>query len=164
MNNRGYSCYSIACPLLPLAGWVLLCLAASGTAVFVSTDGWYEALEKPALNPPAWLFAPVWTTLYIMMGLSAWLVWRKGGWKIQGRPLGWFLLQMALNAIWTPVFFGLHWIGPAFVEISILWMVLLWTIVLFFRTGILAGLLLVPYFLWVSFAAYLNFALWRLNA
>jgi len=163
MKARVHSCYSVGCPMLPLAVWIVLCLAASATAVFVSTDGWYASLEKPAWNPPPWVFAPVWTVLYILMGLSAWLVWRRGGWKEQGRPLGWFLFQMALNALWTPLFFGLHWIGPAFAEIAVLWGVLLLTLVLFWRINALAGWLLVPYLLWVSFAACLNFALWRLN-
>lgn len=163
MKCTDHSRYNINCPMLPLAGWMLLCLTASGTAVFVSVDGWYSTLEKPWLNPPFWVFAPVWTVLYLMMGVAAWLVWRKGGWTAQRLVLGWFLMQMVLNALWTPIFFGMHWIGAAFGEIVLLWLTLLTTLVLFWRASRLAGILLIPYLAWVSFAAYLNFALWRLN-
>jgi tryptophan-rich sensory protein len=147
-----------------LAGWLALCLAASGTAVFVSTGGWYAALHKPAWNPPAWLFGPVWTVLYIMMAVAAWLVWCEGGWKAQGRALGLFLAQWLLNALWTPLFFGLHLAGPAFGEIVVLWLVLAVTLRAFWRVRRVAGILLLPYLAWVSFAAALNFTLWRLNA
>jgi hypothetical protein len=100
--------------VIALAGWLALCLAASGTAFFVSTAGWYAGLARPTWNPPSWVFAPVWTTLYIMMAAAAWLVWREGGWNVQGRPLGLFLLQWALNALWTPIFFAMHRAGLAF--------------------------------------------------
>ncbi len=147
-----------------LAGWLVLCLVASGTAVFVSTGGWYAALHKPAWNPPAWLFGPVWTLLYLMMAVAAWLVWCEGGWKAQGRALGLFVGQWLLNTLWTPLFFGLHLAGPAFGEIVVLWLVLAVTLHAFWRVRRVAGILLLPYLAWVSFAAALNFALWRLNA
>lgn len=150
-------------PFLALTGWIVLCLAASVGAVFVSVDGWYAALVKPAWNPPAWLFGPVWTLLYVTMGVSAWLVWREGGWSAQRRPLAYFLLQWLLNALWTPLFFGLHRPDLALAEIAALWAVLAVTVALFWRVRRIAGLLLMPYLAWVSFAACLNYAIWRLN-
>lgn len=114
MANAAHSNPSRNRGRLALVGWLLLSFAATTTGVFVSTDGWYAALRKPAWNPPGWLFGPVWTVLYAMMGVAAWMVWREGGWKVQGRALGLFLLQWLLNALWTPIFFGLHLPGPAF--------------------------------------------------
>jgi benzodiazapine receptor len=146
-----------------LIGWLVLCFAAAGTAAFVSTDGWYAALHKPSWNPPAWLFGPAWTVLYITMAVAAWLVWREGGWKAQGRTLGLFILQWFLNALWTPLFFGLHRPGIAFTEIILLWLAIAATLVSFWRVRKVAGVLLVPYLAWVSFAAALNFTIWRLN-
>ncbi|MEQ1948360.1 MAG: TspO/MBR family protein [Bryobacteraceae bacterium] len=148
---------------LALGGWLALCFAASAGAAFVSTGGWYAALQKPSWNPPAWLFAPVWTLLYAMMAVAAWLVWREGGWPAQGPALRLFLLQWLLNALWTPLFFAMHLPGPAFVEIVVFWLALAATLVSFLRVKKLAGLLLVPYLAWVSFAAFLNFTIWRLN-
>ena len=148
---------------IALIGWLALCFVAAGTAVFVSTDGWYAALHKPSWNPPAWLFGPAWILLYITMAVAAWLVWREGGWKTQGRTLGLFLLQWLLNALWTPLFFGLHRPGLAFAEIILLWLAIAATLALFWRVRRVAGVLLVPYLAWVSFAAELNFTIWRLN-
>jgi len=145
-------------------GWLALCFAASITGVFVSTTGWYAGLHKPAWNPPAWVFGPAWTLLYVLMAVAAWLVWREGGWKRQRLPLGLFLLQWLLNALWTPLFFGLHRSGLAFVEIIFLWLVLAATLRLFWQVRKAAGVLLVPYLAWVTFAAMLNFTIWRFNA
>ena len=150
--------------LLALAGWLALCFAAAGTAVFVSTDGWYAGLRKPSWNPPAWVFGPVWTLLYFMMAFAVWLIWREGGWREQARPLRWFLLQWLLNALWTPLFFGMHRSGLAFAEIVLLWLVLAATLWSFWKVSKPAALLLVPYLVWVSLAASLNFTIWRLNA
>lgn len=148
---------------LALVGWCALCLATASTGFFVSTDGWYMALQKPTWNPPAWIFGPVWTVLYLMMGVAAWLVWREGGWKTRQWPLGLFLIQLLLNAIWTPVFFRMHQIGLALANIALLWLLLGATLIAFWRVKIPAGLLLVPYLAWVSFASFLNFTLWRMN-
>ena len=148
---------------LALAGWLALCFAASATVVFVSIDGWYAGIQKPSWNPPPWIFGPVWSVLYGMMGVAAWLVWKKGGWRQQKRVLGIFLLQLALNALWTPLFFGMHWIGIAFAEIILLWFAIATTLIAFTRVRKDAGALFVPYLLWVSFAAMLNFTLWRMN-
>jgi translocator protein len=149
--------------ILALIGWLVLCFAASGTAVFVSTGGWYAGLHKPLWNPPAWVFGPVWTLLYVMMAVAAWLVWREGGWKAQGWALGLFLLQWLLNVLWTPLFFAMHRPGLAFADIITLWLVLAVTLNLFWRVSKPAGVLLVPYLAWVIFAAALNFTIWRLN-
>jgi tryptophan-rich sensory protein len=149
--------------VLALVGWLALCFAAAGTAIFVSTSGWYAELHKPLWNPPAWVFAPAWTLLYVLMAVAAWLVWREGGWKVQRRTLGLFVLQWLLNALWTPLFFGMHRPGLAFAEIILLWWVLAATLASFWRVRKVAGILLMPYLAWVSFAAMLNFTIWRLN-
>jgi translocator protein len=146
-----------------LAVWLASCFLAAATGLFVSADGWYAGLVKPAWNPPAWVFAPAWTALYILMALAAWLVWREGGWREQSRPLSLFLVQLLLNALWTPLFFGLHQPGWALAELLLLWLVLAVTLLLFWRVSHLAGTLLLPYLAWVSFAAALNFAMWQLN-
>jgi tryptophan-rich sensory protein len=144
-------------------GWLALCFTAAGSALFVSTDGWYATLIKPSWNPPSWIFGPVWSLLYLMMAVAAWLVWREGGWKLQRQALGLFLVQWLLNALWTPLFFGLHQPGLAFAEIVALWLLLVITVALFWRVRKLAGALLVPYLIWVTIAAVLNFTIWRLN-
>ncbi len=149
---------------LSLAGWLLLTFAASATGVFVSTGGWYAGLVKPSWNPPSWLFGPVWTALYAMMAVAAWRVWQEGGWQTQKRALGLYLLQWALNALWTPIFFGLRRPGWAFAEILVLDAAVLGTLAAFWRVKWLAGALLVPYTLWVVFATILNFTIWRLNS
>ena len=148
---------------MALVGWLILCFSASATAIFVSVDGWYAGLHKPSWNPPSWLFGPVWTLLYVMMAVAAWLVWRRGGWKRRGAALTLFLAQWALNAVWTPLFFGMHRIGWAFAEIIVFWVVLLATVLAFWRVSRAAGGLLVPYLAWVTFAAVLNGTLWSMN-
>jgi translocator protein len=146
-----------------LVGWLTLCFAAAGTSLFVTTDGWFESLRKPVWNPPPWIFGPVWTLLYAMMAVAAWLVWRDGGWKAHRRALGVFCLQVLFNAMWTPLFFAAHQPGVAFLDIVLLWITLAVTTVLFWRISTLAGLLLLPYLGWTTFAAVLNFTIWRMN-
>ena len=124
---------------------------------------WYAQLNKPSWNPPGWVFGPVWTLLYVMMSVAAWRVWKQGGFTSQRRPLSLFLLQLALNAAWTPLFFGLRQPGIAFAEIVVLWLAILGTIVAFRQTDKIAAALLLPYLAWVSFASVLNFTLWQLN-
>jgi len=163
MNESGSFSKRPDSQLLALAGWLALCFSASATAVFVSAGGWYASLHKPSWNPPSWIFGPVWTALYAMMAVAAWLVWRAGGWKEQRRALTLFLLQWFLNALWTPLFFGLHRPGFAFAEIVLLWLALAATLALFWQVKKAAGVMLLPYLAWVSFAAVLNFVIWRLN-
>jgi benzodiazapine receptor len=127
-------------------------------------DEWYAALSKPAWNPPNWLFGPVWGVLYLLIAVSAWLVWRKAGLARASAPLGLFAVQLGLNAAWSWIFFGRHEIGLALIEILILWVAILGTIIAFWRLNPVSGYLMVPYILWVSFASVLNFAIWRLNA
>ncbi len=126
-------------------------------------DGWYKTLNKPSWNPPSQVFGPVWTTLYILMGVAAWLVWRSGDVRSVWLPLALFGIQLALNAAWSWIFFKMQRPDWAFFEILILWVAIAATLVAFFRHSQLAGWLLVPYFGWVSFAAILNFTIWRLN-
>ncbi|MBX7246866.1 MAG: tryptophan-rich sensory protein [Candidatus Sumerlaeaceae bacterium] len=150
-------------PLLALAGWVLLCFAAAAMGALFMPGEWYDSLRKPSWNPPGWIFGPVWTALYAMLAVAAWLVWRKGGWGRQRRPFLIFLAQLTLNALWTPLFFGLHLPGLAFAEILLLWLAIVTTLAAFWPVSRPAAWLLVPYLAWVSFAATLNFTLWRLN-
>lgn len=129
-----------------------------------AVTGWYAGVAKPALNPPAWIFAPVWTTLFALMGIAAFLVWRKG-WQRQDVKvaLSVFLCQLVLNTLWSIIFFGLQSPGGALVEIVLLWLAILVTMVVFYKASKPAAWLLVPYILWVSFAIYLNWSIWALN-
>jgi len=149
---------------LGLVGWLALTFCAAATGAFVSTGGWYVELTKPSWNPPGWVFGPVWTALYAMMAVAAWLVWLRGGWRAQRRPLAVYLVQWALNALWTPLFFGLQRPGVAFAEIIVLVVAIYGTLVLFWKARPVAGFLLVPYALWTTFAAVLNFTIWQMNS
>jgi tryptophan-rich sensory protein len=120
-------------------------------------------MQKPAWNPPNWIFGPVWTALYTMMAVAAWFVWKRGGFAARHIALSLFLLQLLINALWTPLFFGLRNPALAFVDIVLLWLALLATVVAFWKVRPLAGALLVPYLAWVTFASALNFAICRLN-
>ena len=147
-----------------LAGFMLLCVvggAASGLAT--PPDAWYWQLSKPAWTPPPWLFGPVWTLLYMMMGVSAWLLWARRSGPGGRAAMALFLAQLALNFAWTPLFFGLHALGVAMAEMVALWLAILGTIVVGWRVRRAAALMLLPYLAWVSFAAALNFAIWQLN-
>lgn len=130
-----------------------------------AVDGWYSTLLKPEIAPPNEVFTPVWTTLFALMGIAAFFVWRKGRERKDVRlALGFFIAQLALNTLWSIIFFGMHSPAVAFMEIIILWFAILATIAAFAKISKLAAWLLVPYILWVSFAAYLNYSIWILNA
>jgi tryptophan-rich sensory protein len=143
-----------------LVGWLVLCFGAAAVGARFRPGTWYAGLRKPPWNPPNWLFAPVWTVLYALMAVAAWLVWRRTGlsWEC-----GLFVLQLALNAAWTWLFFGLKRPALALAEIAVLWLVILATLLAFWSVRPLAGWLLVPYLAWVTFATALTAALWRLN-
>ena len=142
-------------------------LAVGGLSGFATARGvalWYPSLVKPPFNPPAWIFGPVWTVLYIMMGVAAFLVWRRGlgvdGVRI---ALAVFAIQLILNGLWSILFFGMQAPGWALVEIIMLWIAIGLTTVVFWRVAPSAGALLLPYWAWVSFATVLNASLWWLN-
>ncbi len=149
---------------LALAGWLLVTFAAATMGGFFLPGEWYARLQKPSWNPPNWVFGPVWTALYTTMAIAAWLVWKRGGFAVQRGALALFLLQLLFNVFWSPLFFGLHHPGLAFIDLLVLWFALLGTIVAFWKARAFAGALLIPYLAWVTFAGALNFAIWRLNA
>ena len=129
-----------------------------------SIQTWYVTLSRPTLNPPAWVFGPVWTTLFALMGISAFLVWKKGlDRKDVKIALGIFIGQLVLNTLWSIIFFGLRSPAGAFVEIIFLWLAIFATIIAFAKISKSAVWLLIPYILWVSFAGYLNYSIWQLN-
>ena len=149
-----------------LVGWVAVCFAASGLGAVATTSEigtWYRALVKPAWNPPDAVFGPVWMTLYLLMAIAAWLIWRPAGFAAARVPLVLFALQLVLNGAWSWIFFRLHQMGWAVVEIGVLWVMIFATTVVFFKNNKLAGSLMVPYLVWVGFASVLNFTIWRLN-
>lgn len=143
-----------------LLGAIILCQLAGIIGTVFTMDAiptWYAGLIKPVLNPPSWVFGPVWTILYTLMGISLYLVWQKKG------KTGIFFVQLVLNALWSIVFFGLKDISLALVVICMMWISIVSTIVVFYKISRPAAYLLLPYIAWVSFALYLNLAIWRLN-
>lgn len=151
---------------LVLLAFLLACFAVAGVGGWFTSLGmpeWYMGLRKPSWNPPSWLFGPVWTALYLAMAVAAWLVWREAGFAGATTALSLFIVQLLLNLAWSGVFFALRAPGWALVEIFALWVTILATTALFFRHSGWAGALMVPYLLWVSFAAVLNAAIVRLN-
>lgn len=145
---------------------IAVCLAVGlGAGMFTSANinSWYVFLHKPPLNPPNWLFAPVWTLLYILMGIASWLIWRLQPSDKRNNTLLWFALQLVLNFLWSFIFFGAHAIGWALADIVLLWIVLWVCLRRFKQLNATAGWLFVPYLLWVSFAVYLNTAILVLN-
>ena len=150
--------------LVASVGVCLLAGALGSVFTSLSVPAWYATLIKPPLNPPSWVFGPVWTVLYVLMGVSLFLVWQR--YTKSGharRTMLVFSQQLVLNALWSVMFFGLHEIGLALIVIILLWLEIARTIYMFRTVSKTAAYLLVPYLLWVSFAAYLNAALWRLN-
>jgi len=145
---------------------IIVCQLAglSGSFFTRSSFGWYLELNKPSYRPPDWLFAPVWITLYLLMGISAYLIWKKGPEHSEVRyALALFIFQLIFNALWSVVFFGGQSVGGGLVVIIILWVLILVTIFSFYRISSLAGTIMLPYIIWVSFAALLNFTIWKLN-
>lgn len=130
-----------------------------------SVTGWYSMITRPELAPPNWIFGPVWTTLFVLIGIALFLVWKKEESQKKKVRIAIYLFmgQLILNTLWSIIFFGLHSPGWAFVEIIFLWLAILATIIAFARVSKLAAWLLIPYITWVSFAAYLNYSIWILN-
>lgn len=151
--------------ILGLLFWIALCFATAATGAWASMEAssFYGSLTQPDWAPPAWIFGPVWTTLFAMMAVSSWLVWRKGGLKANAIPLGLFVAQLVLNGLWSWLFFAWHLGGSALADLVVLWMLILGTILAFWRVSRPAALLLVPYIAWVTFAGFLNFSVWQLN-
>ena len=148
-----------------LIGLFVVSFAASavGAVASIQAKSFYRQLVQPTWAPPPWLFGPVWTVLYALMAIAAWLVWRSGGFRANRIALSLFLLQLALNSLWTRFFFALHHGALAFTDIVLLWVLIVATLVSFRRVRPLAGTLLIPYLLWVSFASVLNYSVWQLN-
>lgn len=146
---------------------LLVFIALSGAAALMGSwfrpGEWYERLKKPSWRPPNWLFAPVWSALYLMMAVAAWLVWKDTAWPVARAPLVLWLGQLIINASWTPAFFGLKRPDLGLIVIAALWLAIATTIVSFTGVSTAAAWLMVPYLCWVSFATLLNLAVWRLN-
>ena len=151
---------------LVLFGLIVLAQGAGllgSLAMNATSAAWYASLTLPVLTPPAWLFGPAWTLLYVLMGVAAFIVWRSRHRSGAELALVLFVVQLVLNALWSVLFFGMQSVALGLAEIALLWLAILATIVAFARVSKVAAWLLVPYLLWVTFAAYLTFEIWRLN-
>lgn len=146
---------------------IVMCLLAGIIGSLFTSSAiptWYATLNKPSFNPPSWLFGPVWTLLYILMGISFYLIWTAKKSKYKSTAIKIFIIQLILNALWSIIFFGAHWIFVAFIEIILMWIFILLSIIKFHKISKTASYLLIPYILWVSFATILTFAIWVLNS
>jgi len=148
-----------------LIGWLVVSFAASaiGAVASIQAQSFYGELTQPSWAPPGSVFGPVWTTLFALMGIAAWLVWREDGFRKNRTALTLFLVQLVVNALWSWLFFAWHFGCYALIDLIILWLLIIVTLVAFWRVRPLAGALLVPYLLWVSFAGFLNYTVWQLN-
>ena len=151
--------------IVGFVGWLIVSFiaAAIGGAASFQAAPFYTHLVRPDWEPPPSIFGPVWTVLYTLMGIAAWLVWRVGGFRAAKSALTLFLVQLTLNALWSWLFFGWHRGAFAFADILVLWALIVGTLISFWRIRPLAGALLAPYLLWVSFACALNYSVWQLN-
>lgn len=152
-------------PVAGIGAWVLLSFvaAAAGGVASANAGDFYQQLDRPAWAPPPYLFGPVWSVLYFLMGLGAGLVWRARGFAGARTALTLFIVQLGLNALWTWLFFAWRQGNLAFGDIVVLWVLILATVLAFWRVRPLAGALLVPYLLWVGYAAALTYAVWQRN-
>jgi benzodiazapine receptor len=148
-----------------LVGWFAVCFLAAGIGSLASirAGSFYTDLVRPDWAPPPEVLGPVWTVLYALMAVAAWLVWRQGGFRAARTALTLFLVQLVVNALWSWLFFAWQMGGAAFADIVLLWLLIVATLVAFARVRLLAAALLVPYLLWVSFASALNYTVWQLN-
>ena len=147
---------------------IFICMAVGGISGYLTASeipGWYMSLNKPGFNPPNCIFALVWTTLYILMGISFWMVWKSSAEEaVKNRAMVFFIIQLVLNFFWSIIFFSFHQLGFAMIEIVLMWIFILFSIISFYPISKAASYLLIPYICWVSFASVLNFAVWRLNS
>ncbi|AKS40596.1 TspO/MBR family protein [Wenzhouxiangella marina] len=141
--------------------FLLLSFSAAATGYFFPPGEWYASLNRPSFAPPNWLFGPVWTTLYVLIAVSGWMIWKRAGWR--SPLLALWLVQMGLNALWTPLFFGMHLLGWALIEMGLLWIAIAACVMRFRPASTTASWLLMPYLAWVSFAFALNLGFWWLN-
>lgn len=151
--------------MLGLIGWLFITFIAAGIGSIASSKAsiFYQQLILPEWAPPGWIFAPVWTILYLLMGIDAWLVWRLQGFRAARIPLSLYIIQLAINALWTWLFFVWRLGKIAFVEIILLWILISFTFIAFLRIRIIYGVLLIPYLAWISFASVLTYVIWKLN-
>jgi tryptophan-rich sensory protein len=149
--------------LMGLAFWIVLTFGVAAFASQFEPGAWYQTIAKPSWTPPGWLFGPVWGLLYLAMSVSAWLIWRQRSTVKATVPLTLYLVQLALNGLWSWLFFGHQMIGTALVDIIVLTLLIALTAMMFFRIRKAAGIMMLAYFLWVSFATTLNLQIWRLN-
>lgn len=152
---------SRASALWQLIGFLLLVAAAASVGAVFKPDPWYAGLAKPAWTPPNWIFAPVWLTLYVMIAVAGWLAWRN---ERRWPALGAWVFGLLLNMVWSWLFFDRHWIGTSLVDIVALWCAIIVFLLVIRRSSAPAFWLMLPYLLWVSFAAALNLQIWRLNS
>lgn len=166
-HTRSVSLRHSSASFFSVIGWIVLCeLAGIVGSVFTvsSIPTWYQTLVKPVFSPPNWVFGPVWTTLYALMGIAVYRVWSLGMKKESVRHAVYlFVMHLALNAIWSPIFFGARQIPLAFVTIAIMWLTLITVMFRFEKLDKMSALFLVPYLAWISFAMVLNYNLWILN-
>jgi len=149
--------------LLVLVGFLAANFATALSGAFFMPGEWYRGLAKPSWNPPDWAFGPAWAVLYVTIAVSGWMVWREAGFAGAAVPFAIYVVQLLFNAGWSAVFFGMKRMDLAFIEVIGLWLSILATIIAFWPISTAAALLLLPYLAWVTFAATLNFTIWRLN-
>ena len=149
--------------IITLFGFIGFCFLAASPGALFRPGEWYESLAKPKWRPPNWLFGPAWTILYLMIAISGWLVWRRVGFMTAIFPLAVYVVSLLFNTAWSVFFFGLHRPNFAFVDVVLLWFSIVATIFLFYPIEQYSALLLLPYLFWVTFAATLNLAIWRMN-
>jgi tryptophan-rich sensory protein len=165
-QDHSLGTHSLGTKIAVLVASLAICFFAAflgNLATGSSLSDWYPQLNKPTWNPPNWIFGPVWSTLYTMMAVAAWLVWLKAGFRAAKIALILFAIQLALNSLWSILFFGMQNPGAALIEITVLWIAIALTIFYFAKHSKLAAGLLVPYLCWVTFASFLNFTIWNLN-
>ena len=160
---KSNSSRQIAVLLLFLGACYLVAWVGAQVSPGLGSTEWYDSIQKPSWNPPSWVFGPVWSLLYTLMGIAAWLVWKEVGFKNAKIAMVLFFTQLILNGLWSHIFFGMQQIGWALVEIIILLIAIVATTIAFFRKRSLAGWLMAPYILWVAFATFLTYTIWTLN-